>query len=173
MKHFMGECIMSIETTDYILDNMSRALLDLMKEKDYNKITVTDITNRAGTGRVSFYRNFESKEDILRGHLKRITDDFIKRMNFDFRRDAHTFYITGLFYHLDSNRELLKLLDDNGLIYLVKEEFDRAFQRNVTNEKEKRIAYMASGAYFNLFYYWLKDGFKESPEELAEIEFSI
>ena len=41
------------------------ALIKLMAEKDFEKITVTEITGLAGVSRTAFYRNYESKEAIV------------------------------------------------------------------------------------------------------------
>ena len=45
---------------------ISDALVDLMQKKPYAHITVKDITDRAGVARLTFYRHFETKEDIPR-----------------------------------------------------------------------------------------------------------
>ena len=42
------------------------ALTALMSEKDYAGITITEITQRADVSRMTYYRNYSSKEDILR-----------------------------------------------------------------------------------------------------------
>ena len=39
------------------------ALLQLMHTKDYDDITITDITERAGVSRMSYYRNYHSKDE--------------------------------------------------------------------------------------------------------------
>ncbi|MBF2482652.1 helix-turn-helix transcriptional regulator, partial [Listeria seeligeri] len=41
------------------------ALLDLLKTKPYSAITITEITKRAGVARLTLYRNFENKDQIL------------------------------------------------------------------------------------------------------------
>jgi Transcriptional regulator len=41
------------------------ALLSLMQEKEFSKITVTDIVNRADINRGTFYAHFASPEDVL------------------------------------------------------------------------------------------------------------
>ena len=58
---------------EYIIE----ALLLLMKKKEYKDISITEICERAGVTRMSFYRNFDSKEDILKKWLTRITDSFL------------------------------------------------------------------------------------------------
>lgn len=41
------------------------ALLSLMQEKEFSKITVTDIVNKADINRGTFYAHFRSPEDVL------------------------------------------------------------------------------------------------------------
>ena len=42
----------------YVVDQIEQAFYDLMKEKDYTNITVTDIIKKAQVSRASFYRHF-------------------------------------------------------------------------------------------------------------------
>lgn len=48
------------------------ALISLMERKPFSEITIKDITDRAGVSRVSYYRNYSSKEDILSGFIQSI-----------------------------------------------------------------------------------------------------
>ena len=41
------------------------ALLDLIKEKGYDAISIEDITERANVGRATFYLHYKDKEDLL------------------------------------------------------------------------------------------------------------
>jgi hypothetical protein len=79
----------------------------------------------------------------------------------------------GLFIHLESQKELIEILRKADLLFLIKEEFDRAFLKRADGKTPEYACYMAAGAYYNLFYYWVLNGYKETPEELAELEFSI
>lgn len=45
------------------------ALLQLMEQQPYSEITVTDIARRAGVSRMTYYRNYSSKDDILIQHI--------------------------------------------------------------------------------------------------------
>ncbi|MDE7246397.1 MAG: TetR/AcrR family transcriptional regulator [Lachnospiraceae bacterium] len=45
------------------------ALLQLMEQNAYSDITVTDIAKRAGVSRMTYYRNYRSKDDIFIQHI--------------------------------------------------------------------------------------------------------
>ncbi|WP_249029146.1 TetR/AcrR family transcriptional regulator [Tannockella kyphosi] len=53
------------------------ALLLLIKDNPYHRISITDITTKAGVSRLTFYRNFENKEDILQFHFDRVFSEYI------------------------------------------------------------------------------------------------
>ena len=44
---------------------ISQALLALMREKPYEKISVQDISRRAYVSRTTFYNHFQDKTDVL------------------------------------------------------------------------------------------------------------
>ena len=55
---------------------IKKALLELMTEKSYMEITVTDIVNKAQVARASFYRNYNSIYDVIES----IADEIVKDM---------------------------------------------------------------------------------------------
>mgnify|MGYP006202466261 FL=1 len=44
---------------------LKAALLELITERGYDAITISDLTDRADVGRSTFYSHFDSKEDLL------------------------------------------------------------------------------------------------------------
>ncbi|HHB91026.1 MAG TPA: TetR/AcrR family transcriptional regulator [Anaerolineae bacterium] len=44
---------------------LREALIDLLMAKDYESITIRDITQRAGVGYATFFRHYASKDDLL------------------------------------------------------------------------------------------------------------
>ena len=59
--------------SDYILE----ALLILIRKKDWQDISITEICEKAGVTRMSFYRSFTGKEDVLRKQIIRVTNQFM------------------------------------------------------------------------------------------------
>ena len=60
-----------------------------MENKDYKDITITDITNKAGVNRITFYRNFDSKDEIINKHLEKSFDEWGKECRNIFRTFWH------------------------------------------------------------------------------------
>lgn len=66
---------------------MQTALFQLMEKKPYSMISVTEITERAGLARQTFYRNYQDKDEILLQYLhglwKGMRDNAAKPAAFD------------------------------------------------------------------------------------------
>ena len=153
----------------YAKAELTKALLSLLEEKKLNEITISELCSKAGLSRLSFYRNYDSMEEIIREHLSGITDSFLTASSANFRTTPREKFITLLFEHMYGIKDLVSLLIDNNLSHLLKEEFDSAFMRSVSIYHDPYRCYAASGAYFNLFYYWFTNGCKEKPSEVSKM----
>ncbi|MCM1083912.1 MAG: TetR/AcrR family transcriptional regulator [Clostridium sp.] len=147
---------------DYITD----ALIKLLNKKTLDKISITEIVNVAGVGRVSFYRNFESKEDIIDKYLTKITDEFIDVSGINFKTNDTKTYISILFKHLEKYKDFAYNLYKSNNLHLIEKQFRRIFEmRNYDYNEYKRQFYI--GGIYNIYQYWLINGCKETPEEMA------
>ena len=54
---------------------MRNALLELIKEKGYDPISVEEITQRANLGRATFYLHYKDKEDLLIDEFNEIVNE--------------------------------------------------------------------------------------------------
>ena len=57
---------------------LTQALIELIEKKPFDKITITDIAEKAGVSRITFYRHFNSKTDIIDKKNKSITKECLK-----------------------------------------------------------------------------------------------
>ncbi|MGN1389958.1 MAG: TetR/AcrR family transcriptional regulator [Bulleidia sp.] len=159
---------MSVHTS-YVRAELIKALLALLQIRNLKQITVSELCRQAGVSRLSFYRNYTSMEEILREHLQKITDEFLKNHSVNFRTTPREEFISLLFAHLSVHKELIALLAANNLTFLLKDEFDSAFMRSAGANADPYKCCVASGAYFNLFSYWFQHGCKESPAEVSKM----
>ncbi|MBN1685210.1 MAG: helix-turn-helix transcriptional regulator, partial [Spirochaetales bacterium] len=54
---------------------LAAAFSDLLRERDFNKITLSEIADRAGVTRMTLYRLFKSKEKIILHLAQRSLDE--------------------------------------------------------------------------------------------------
>lgn len=74
---------------------LKEALLVLMKEKDFKKISITDIVQLADLNRGTFYKHYQYKEDIL----EEIIDDVITDLIASYRepyKESESFDVSKL-----------------------------------------------------------------------------
>lgn len=89
----------NLKAKDYI----TQALFLLINLKNYDEITITDIAKKAGVTRISFYRNFESKEDILRQEMKKRFENVKVDINSEFS-------IGTMFVFFNQNKDLISAM---------------------------------------------------------------
>ncbi|RDU23666.1 TetR/AcrR family transcriptional regulator [Anaerosacchariphilus polymeriproducens] len=56
---------------------LTNGLIKLMETNDYSMITVTQICQEAELSRRTFYRLFETKEEILNEHMALLAEEFM------------------------------------------------------------------------------------------------
>lgn len=150
-------------------DYITEGLLKLMEKNHYEDITITDITKKAGVNRVTFYRNFISKDEVIKLYLDDITDKFIEQSNIIYDPNNFDKYLITLFNHLMATKEIGTILYKANMIHYIKEEFDRIFSSKASNQKEQYNYYFIAGGLYNIYFYWIKSGCKETPTELANM----
>ena len=158
---------MRLQSEKYVDKYITDALFILMKKNEYKNISITEICEKAGTGRMSFYRNFESKEDIIKKWITNTTDSFLKESDINYKKDSTKDYFIKLFTHLEKYKTEAFLIYKANLFNLLKDEFDNKLINLHQKEYENYKSYFIAGGIFNVYYFWLINGSKESPEELA------
>lgn len=158
---------MKLQKEKYVDKYIMNALFTLMKKKKYEDISITDITNKAGVGRVSFYRNFNTKEDIIRTWIYNVTEEFLTNSNISYEKDTLEDYFIKLFTHLEKFKIETILIYKANLFHLLKDEFDNRLTTIYKNKYTDYKSYFIAGGIFNVYYYWLKNGCVETPNEIA------
>lgn len=167
-----------ITLNETVKEAVTTALIQMMTKKPIGEIQIKDLAKAAGVSRSSFYRNFDSKEDVLIKHINNIYSDYFSDKNisanindYDSSRD----FLVERFRFVKRNKDFFIALNKNNLV-------DHAFsQINDTNMAElyiiteedsirrRYITAKAVGATSGIIIEWIKSGFKETENELAEI----
>ncbi len=152
------------------------ALLALMGEKEFGKITVSELVKRADVARRTFYRLYAEKEDVLRGYLGRLCKDYQEAFpvlgNYNLKQIAGEFF--GFWYKY---REQLCLFHKCGVEEMIYHEISLASTKVVKermgnssgNEEEKEyFACYSAGGFLMLLRRWVEEGMTEPPEVYAK-----
>ena len=149
-------------STEFIKTCYALALIKLMKEKNYNNITISEICKEAGFGRTSYYRYFTNNKDELILHITKLRWIECKNNN---PEEAKKDEGKVLLNHVYKNKDFFMLLRKHNLNALIFEIFYNNFGRQ---ENENEIlsygkAFFA-GAYFGVIYEWIIQGCKDNPD---------
>ncbi len=168
---------MSSEGRMTVKDMIKKALLELMAEKPYMEITVTDIIKKAEVARVSYYRNYNSIDEILEEIVEDKVEDFHMRVKpliaYGSNRDKWTVFLRTILESKLSMRDRLNMTKEANKQFIF-DKMDTKIQEKflelgheAAKEKYKLSAKM--GIIHSVSNIWLKTGAKESPDEMVEI----
>src|SRR6185436_8620633 len=87
---------------------LGEALVELIREKDYGTITVSNIIERANVGRSTFYAHYRDKDALFVGELDRVIEALSQRI--PGLEEMPYFPSLGLFRHVGEEYELYKAL---------------------------------------------------------------
>lgn len=150
-----------------------KALIRLMREKQFSDITVTDIVSRAGVARASYYRNFSSKEEVIERAGRIIIDDFRQKAMAAENSVLDYEIILHLFRYFRAYRQTMLILHKAGFTSMYQRLFDECLEiiadDALAGDIYRYCMPFYSGAVFAVFIRWLEEGMKEPPEEVARL----
>jgi Bacterial regulatory proteins, tetR family/Transcriptional regulator C-terminal region len=154
---------------------LTEALIHLILEKSYEKVTIQDIIDKANVGRSTFYLHYESKEQLLLdGH-----NNLNVEMFFEGGKDQEISFL-NLFNHISQNLHLAKAMlgkksgnmmtefFKNNISLKIKKQF--GFQFGRAKAEQKLLTYLsdASGsAIVSLLVSWIEDEMPFSTEDMS------
>ena len=153
----------------FVRNQITKATLTLLDTKPIHKISIYEICATAEVGRVSFYRNFESKEDVVQKHIFSLIRNWKERNN-EQSKDSNAEMYGSLFSHLKENADFYLLLKRQNLMHLFLNVFielcgARAEDDNMWAYTKSFIAYGTYGWIEE----WLARGMQESAETMAAL----
>lgn len=153
----------------YVTEHLTDALVALLRKKPLEEISVSELCTRAGVGRASFYRNYESKEEILTREIDRLfrawTDGAGQNENIPLSE-----WLGRMFAHFERHRAFYELLNRRGLTGLLKDAVVGLCGPKPEHAKEEAYAraYVAYALY-GWIEVWFQRGMCETAEEIAEM----
>jgi len=168
---------------------LRKALIELMEERDFESITVQEISDRATIKRATFYLHFEDKQTFVETYIDEILEDLRHKMLFATDSDPAEFdMLSGkphpsfvrLFHQIAENFNVYyALLVRNRVPYFAASlqqvihefisrgvDFTEPDDRNLTATREIVIKYVES-AFLEVVIWWIANNMPYAEEEIA------
>jgi AcrR family transcriptional regulator len=167
---------------------LEAALLFLMKEKEFDAISVQEIIDRANVGRATFYMHYENKEDLLESGFNGLLASLREgRREQRSRPDIRGFddqlfaFSRHLLAHADEHRRIFPaMVSKRGgsfIQHLLRELIVKVVREDVNELRSSRptspvpdeaIVQFIAGGLFGLMMWWMSGRMRMSVEDVDE-----
>lgn len=150
---------------------MQTALLLLMDEKPIDKISITELVNKAGVSRTSYYRNYNSKKEILTEVCSMIVDEIRDSvLDPSYIKNPRVWFVK-LCKKMREKSASIRLLLNAHVAFEEVIGSSSILEKIVPSEKkEVHYCYLAlEGGLFNLLLNWYRDGMNIEPASMADM----
>ena len=153
------------------VERIEKVFIELLQTKELDEISVSDICKRAGLNRTTFYANYTDiygLADAIRDKLETEVSDLYKE---EISQGFNSNDYLKLFRHIKENQifyqTYFKLGYDNKYKIIV---YDTGLAQAFFKDKfiEYHMEFFKAGI-TQIIKLWLKNGCKESPEEIFEV----
>ncbi len=158
---------------------LNGALVDLIKEKRFDDITVQNVIDRAGVGRSTFYSHFRDKEDVFEQQWEQFIVRLAGEINWAKAGTGSFVPVRSLFQHLQETQSFYRGLVRSGKIDAIFKSGIESLSHKIETALKRRVVkpripisilsnYLASEL-FALLKWWLDAGMPYTPESMDEI----
>jgi len=163
-------------------ESIANSFLELVKVSTYDKISITDIMDSTGLARQTFYKVFDSKDDIFEFIFRKLFSEYFLLYLAGIKKpDIDSICATAkLFFRFSyTYKEFMALLISNNRISLLRKVFNECLINNPlvdfahdgirnASEKENTASFIITGM-IGMLISWAEDDFKTNPDELSEL----
>lgn len=157
------------ETTDYLKECIANALIRLMDDTPVDKIRIQEITKLAGVGRMTYFRYFRSRTDVLVFKLRQLWKGWVDEHPCCCRIGSyeHALWFFSFWYSI---RPLLSLLGRHRQYDALLQVF-LLYAGTVEDGSRREQYHRMFFAYgmLGIVMEWIASGFQETPEKLAAL----
>lgn len=153
------------------------AMMDLLKDKSYEKITIKEIMEKADMARRTFYGNFSSKDEIIQYYFGNLFDTLELRLKGDQKVNPKKM-AQALFELVLEDKENMMVAKKRGLLNMAlveaySGEIAKLFNRDDQVQSNQMTLKYAAGFYlggvWKIIDQWLGEGAKVTPVKMAEL----
>lgn len=162
------------KTTEFLKECLSDALIQLMREKDFEKISIKEIADTAGVGRATWFRNYTSKNEALTFKFVQVWNRWADEHAIAVRDRFDLANAKNFFQFNYEIKHILEIVYTSNMQSAIYDAFYQVMMPQYgANAKKCYQARFYSYGLFGLLDEWIKRGFKESVEEMVIFFYQI
>ena len=153
-----------------MIESITQAMAALMLEKPFDRISVTELVQRAGVSRNSYYRNFADLDDVLRRYIEGETDEWMAANGWVHTIDPQKseLSVEKLLTHMLDYRDFVAALMRDRKMHLMEAEFDRNFRIGISRYYDPWKYAFLTGGVWKLYVHWVETDYAQTPREVAD-----
>lgn len=158
--------------SEYTMQKITEALFSLMEHDSFSEITILQICQEAQVSRAAYYRNFETKEDIIEYAIIEKIEHFMERIT---NKTNLIFEDSNFIDAWIAEKDFFILLNRQNLFgqfTLHLHNYFRKYLCEISPNYNEQYDYLAGALSFGTVAFlvvWVQHGCKETPEELLQI----
>lgn len=155
---------------------IAEAIIELMKSENLKKIKISSVVKKAGVSRTTFYKHYNTLEDVLKDYMNEIVAEYNVERHQKLKIKTYYDYenILFTFYFFDRYADFFKVIAREGFYSLLIEAINSFMTKNYyASDYNLYELYCYSGGLLNIFIKWEEQGKKETPEEIAQIVYDL
>lgn len=139
----------------------------LMKEKKFDKISVSDITNVCHLNRQTFYYHFQDKYELMNWiYYNEIFLPLVNKLEMNMYEDAFKNMFRTMYNEKYLYVNALSMNTEYGFKQYLYSVLEELIKMNIENKNSQDIKFYTYGL-VGLIVEWVQTGMKEQPDELA------
>lgn len=154
-----------------VKERIAKAMIDISAEKSWDKITITDIIRESQVARATFYRNFNSIDELVAYGISRLREKYWENAPEDHAEFLCPEMLEYTFEYYCKNRDLILSYHRSGfstsVLDIITESMVLSFGDMPSNSVARYKLYYYAGALYNMTIYWLENGMRETAKDMA------
>lgn len=169
--------------TAYTKAAIRRTFFELLEEKNFDRISVREICQRADINRSTFYRHYDDINALMSSIEAEFAADIDRQIE-SINPETYDAVIVGMFDIVKTNSDLCRYMIKCGLS---KEFLDSMFTKlydstyikwkryfpGITDKQFRWMYIMFFNGMFGVIAEWIRSGFEEDPEKIVAFTTSI
>ncbi|MET3558001.1 AcrR family transcriptional regulator [Streptococcus rupicaprae] len=164
------------EANQLTRESLETALLFLLEKKELAKISVSELVQKAGVSRNAFYRNYQSKEQLLEEMFEKVIRRIFKEMRSSSKKQGQDNSWLTLFKEAKKEAKLFQIAFrynfEKRLSTMLSDFLSGREETDNAGEENKETDYTNSfwsSAIVSTLAKWVSDGMKVSEEKMANL----